>query len=270
MSAFDLCIGIDYSGAETPTSRLPGLQVYASRPGVSGAERWSSPTLSNNRQRVNWTRREIAERLRDEARRGTRFLAGIDHAFSFPGAYFRRYGLKTWPAFLADFCRHWPTRGDHVYVDFVREGVLFRDGEAPPPGQRMGGPNEFRLTERWTSSAKSVFRFDGQGTVGKSTHAGIPWLEWLRGEVGDRVHFWPFDGWAPPVGKAVIAEVYPSIFRNRYPRADRSGDEQDAFATARWMADMAERGALDGYFAPPLNAAERAIAELEGWILGVR
>ena len=182
MSAFDLCIGIDYSGAETPTSRLPGLQVYASRPGVSGAERWSSPTLSNNRQRVNWTRREIAERLRDEARRGTRFLAGIDHAFSFPGAYFRRYGLKTWPAFLADFCRHWPTRGDHVYVDFVREGVLFRDGEAPPPGQRMGGPNEFRLTERWTSSAKSVFRFDGQGTVGKSTHAGIPWLEWLRGD----------------------------------------------------------------------------------------
>lgn len=33
---------------------------------------------------------------------------------------------------------------------------------------------------------------------------------------------------------------------------------------------MAERGALAGYFAPPLTPAERAIAELEGWILGVR
>ena len=68
----------------------------------------------------------------------------------------------------------------------------------------------------------------------------------------------------------MIAEVYPSIFRNRFPRADRSGDEQDAFATARWMADMADRGALDGYFAPPLTPAERVVAGLEGWILGVR
>jgi len=270
MSGFDVFIGVDYSGAQGAASRLPGLQVFATRPGILGAERWSSPTPSNNGQRINWSRREIAERLRDEARRGTRFLAGIDHAFSFPVSYFRRYRLETWAAFLADFCVHWPTRGDHVYVDFVRDGSLFRDGEAPPPGQRTGANDEFRMTERWTSSAKSVFRLDGQGTVGKSTHAGIPWLEWLRTEVGDRVHFWPFDGWTPPDGKAVIAEVYPSIFRNRYPRADRSVDEQDAFATARWMADMAARGALDGYFEPPLTPAERAIAELEGWILGVR
>lgn len=56
----------------------------------------------------------------------------------------------------------------------------------------------------------------------------------------------------------------------KYPRGTRSGDEHDAFAVARWMADMAERGALAGYFAPPLTPAERAIAELEGWILGVR
>jgi hypothetical protein len=27
--SFDLHIGIDYSGRETPTSRTPGLQVYA-------------------------------------------------------------------------------------------------------------------------------------------------------------------------------------------------------------------------------------------------
>lgn len=32
MSDFDLCIGIDYSGALTPTSRLKGLQVYAAQP----------------------------------------------------------------------------------------------------------------------------------------------------------------------------------------------------------------------------------------------
>jgi hypothetical protein len=88
--------------------------------------------------------------------------------------------------------------------------------------------------------------------------------------VGDAVHFWPFDGWAPPAGKAVIVEAYPSIFRNRYLREGRSGDEQDAYATARWMADMASRGALAGYFDPSLAPAERAVAAPEGWILGVQ
>jgi hypothetical protein len=244
--------------------------VYAARPGVPVPERWSSPTPSNNGQRVNWTRREIAERLRDEIRGGARMLAGIDHGFSLPISYFARYGLESWPEFLADFVRHWPTHLDHVYVDFVRDGSLHRRGLAPPPGQRVGGTDEFRLAERWTSSAKSVFQLDGQGTVGKSTHAGIPWLEWLRDELGDAVHFWPFDGWAPPAGKAVIAEVYPSIFRNRYAREGRSGDEQDAYATARWMSEMSARGALAGCFDPPLAPAERAVAALEGWILGVR
>ena len=109
-----------------------------------------------------------------------------------------------------------------------------------------------------------------RGTVGKSTHAAIPCLKWLRDELGEAVHFWPFDGWAPPPGKAVITEVYPSIFGNRYPRDDRSPDEQDAYATARWIADMASRGALAACIDPPLAPAERALAALEGWILRVR
>ena len=33
---------------------------------------------------------------------------------------------------------------------------------------------------------------------------------------------------------------------------------------------MAAQGALAGYFAAPLTVAERAVADLEGWILGVR
>jgi hypothetical protein len=36
------------------------------------------------------------------------------------------------------------------------------------------------------------------------------------------------------------------------------------------MADMAARGALAACFDPPLAPAERALAALEGWILGVR
>lgn len=268
MGEFELFIGIDYSGAQTATSRLKELQVYASEAGGT-PRKWLSPAPSNTGRPFNWTRREIAERLLVEAHSGRRFLAGIDHCFSFPQRYFEKYRLASWPAFLADFVKFWPTHEDHVYVDFVRNGTLARQG-GPPPGARVGAATWLRLCEQWTSSAKSVFQFDVQGAVAKSSHAGIPWLKWLRDHAGDRLHFWPFDGWAPPPGKAVIAEVYPSIFRNRYPREDRTNDEHDAYATARWMADMAARDALIAYFAPPLMAAEREIAALEGWILGIR
>lgn len=66
------------------------------------------------------------------------------------------------------------------------------------------------------------------------------------------------------------AEVYPSIFRNRYPRSSsRSVDEQDAWATARWLAGTASGGHLPRYFDPPLTREEREIAGREGWILGI-
>ena len=46
-----------------------------------------------------------------------------------------------------------------------------------------------------------------QGSVAKSTHAGLPWLPRIRNEVGDKVHVWPFDGWDVPDGKSVIANL---------------------------------------------------------------
>lgn len=83
------------------------------------------------------------------------------------------------------------------------------------------------------------------------------------------MHFWPFDGWDAPPDKSVVAEVYPSIFRNRYPRGDRNTDQQDAYATACWLRETDEHGFLDRYFNPPLTDEQRRIADLEGWILGI-
>ena len=80
---------------------------------------------------------------------------------------------------------------------------------------------------------------------------------------------WPFDGWEIPKGKSVIAEVYPSIFRSRFPRDDRTPDQQDAYSVARWLAESDERQLLPHYFAPPLTDRERRVADLEGWILGI-
>ena len=256
---FQFHIGIDYSGAQTPTSRLAGLQVYATTTGFP--ERIITPAAPEARSR-NWTRREIAVWLIEQAQKNIDFIVGIDHGFSFPIRYYQRYGLESWPQFLDDFCEHWPSDDDHTYVDFIR------DREEGPP-DRTGDPTELRLTEKWTSSAKSVFKFDVPGSVAKSTHAGLPWLRRIRAEVGDKVHFWPFDGWGVPEDKSVIAEVYPSVLRNRYARGDRTAHQQDAYCVARWLTEADERGFVSQYFQPSLTDEEREIADLEGWILRI-
>lgn len=253
---FDIYMGIDYSGTQTPSSRLKGLKVYEAS---DGPPELTVAVPDEGRTHWNWTRSGIAQHIIAMAAGGNRFMAGIDHAFSFPASYFERYNLTNWDEFLTDFVEHWPTHEPHTYVDFIRD-----EGAG-----RIGCPTEFRLCETWTSSAKSVFRFDCQGQVAKSTHAGIPWLWHIREEVGDHVHFWPFDGWEIPKGKSVIVEVYPSIFRGRYPREDRTVDEQDAYATARWLRETCQRGLMERYLDPPLTENERRTAELEGWIVGI-
>ncbi len=257
---FDLHIGIDYSGRETPTSRTPALQIYAAFD-TEEPRRILTPA-STEKTYKNWCRKEIAEWLIEQAKKNITFIAGIDHGFSFPLDYFERYRITSWPEFLDDFCEHWPTDSEHTYVDFIR------DREEGPPG-RTGKPADLRLTEKWTSSAKSVFKFDVQGSVAKSTHAGIPWLRRIRSEVGSKVHFWPFDGWEVPEGKSVIAEAYPAIFKNRYPRGERNPDQQDAYALAQWLTESDDQDILNRYFDPPLTDEERRAADLEGWILGI-
>lgn len=253
---FDRYIGIDYSGAEAPVSRLRALQVYACEPGTE-----ARPVAPYDRGAKNWCRKEIARYLYEALRGPQTIVVGLDHGFSLPADYFARNGLDSWDTFLFHFAAHWPMDRDHMYVDFARR--------EEPPG---GAANELRLCEQWTAAAKSVFHFDVQGSVAKSTHAGIPWLKWLRKQPGvrSRTCFWPFDGFHVEEGRSVVAEVYPSLFRRRYPRGDRTNDQHDAYAVASWLRDMDARGALAEYFNPPLTLPERRQVKLEGWILGVR
>ena len=253
---FNLHIGIDYSGAETAESRLKGLQVYAT---TEGPPQRVIAVPEEGKTHWNWSRARIAGYLIELAETDTPFIAGIDHAFSFPQRHFEEHHLRDWDAFLSDFVAHWPTHQTGVSVESLREVNW----------DNTGKPDELRTCDRWTSSAKSVFKFGVPGQVATSTHAGIPWLWHIRNEVGDRVHFWPFDGWAIPEGMSVIAETYPSIFRNRYPDHRLSGHEHDAYSVARWLAETCENGFLDRYLDPPLTEREREVAMLEGWILGI-
>lgn len=257
MPAFARYIGIDYSGAETPSSPLKGLRVYMGDGGGPPLE-VGPPTSA----RKYWTRRGIAEWLVARLAEPSPTLVGIDHAFSFPMRYFEKHGLKPdWPAFLDDFQRHWPT-DDDIYVDFVREGEV-GNGAA-----RTGDSRWRRLTDSRAGGAKSVFHFDVTGQVAKSTHAGLPWLRFIRRELGARVHFWPFDGWEIPRGRSAIAEVYPSLWRRGFAREDRTDDQHDAYCIAAWLRRADRDGSLAGLLDPGLTAAERSVAQIEGWILG--
>jgi hypothetical protein len=84
--------------------------------------------------------------------------------------------------------------------------------------------------------AKSVFQFDMQGSVAKSTHAGITWLRFIRQRFGARVHFWPFDGWDIPAGHSVVTEVYPALWSRGFARKGRTSDQHDAYSIAAWLS----------------------------------
>ncbi len=257
--AFRRYIGIDYSGAEAADSSCRGLRVFMAE--RSGEPMQVQPPSSPRRY---WTRRGLAEWLCKELSADTPTIVGIDHGFSFPIEYFDKYGLpRDWPNFLLDFQKHWPTHEPHTYIDSIRDGSIGQGSK------RMGENTWLRLTERWTATAKSVFLFDVQGSVAKSTFAGLPWLLYLRNWCKPPIHFWPFDGWEVPAGKSVVAEVYPSLWTRRFPKDGRDGDEQAAYAAAAWLQRADQNGTLGSYFNPPLTPEERRIARIEGWILGV-
>jgi len=254
ISLFNTYVGIDYSGAKTATSRLKGLRVFKATLDTEPI-RVGSPSG----KKLNWTRKEIANWCLEQLKSENPVIIGIDHGFSFPMSYMNRYQISNWDQFLENFQKHWPTDQDDFSVESLRKG-----------NRRTGHHTEFRLTENWTSSAQSIFKLDGAGTVGKSTHSGIPWLRLIRRNADhtNRPHFWPFDGFEIQPDKSMIAEVYPAILKKRY-QSRYQKDAHDAYCITKWLKEMDSRGLLNTYFNPPLTDEEREIAKLEGWILGI-
>ena len=83
------------------------------------------------------------------------------------------------------------------------------------------------------------------------------------------MHFWPFDGWSPPLGRSVIAEVYPILWSRTFPKEDRNAHQHDAYSVARWMQEADAAGELTKHFQLQLRPRDRLVAQLEGWILGL-
>jgi hypothetical protein len=83
------------------------------------------------------------------------------------------------------------------------------------------------------------------------------------------VHFWPFEGWEIPAGRSAITEVYPALWSRGFAREGRSGDQHDAYSIAAWLSRADRDGSLATFLKPDLTPPECAVAQVEGWILGV-
>ena len=258
MTIFERYIGVDYSGAATPESSLKGIRVYSCIADDTPVE--IQPPKSAKKY---WTRSGLAEWLIQQLAGDERILVGIDHGFGFPFAYTEKYQLPlNWDIFLDDFAEHWPTANPYTYVEDVRTGNA-GNGKA-----RTGSAKWRRECEKLVRG-KSVFHFDVQGSVAKSTHSGLPWLKHIRSNLGHKLHFWPFDGWQIPESKSVIAEVYPALWNRKYDLDNRSSDQQDAYVTAAAMANADATGELKDWFCPVIPEGISSIVLVEGWILGV-
>ena len=87
--------------------------------------------------------------------------------------------------------------------------------------------------------------------------------------LGDRVYFWPFDGWDVPEGRSAIVEVYPALWSRSFAPEERTGDQHDAYSIAAWLSSADQGNNLAGFLGPSLTSPERTVAQVEGWILGV-
>jgi len=251
-------LGIHYAGAETPDSGLKNLRVYRATPETPPREVLPPPGL-----RRYWCRRDLAHWLARELAGDTPTIVGIDYALSFPLRYFEVHKLAPgWMVFLEDFHRHWPTDAPHTHVDFILSGARGQ-GAA-----RMGSPRWMRLTDERCKAARSVFQFEGQGKIAAATHAGLPWILFLKRELGERLHVWPFDGWGIPAGKSALVEVRPAMWRDLEPMDALTAGQKDAHVTASWLKQSDGSGQLTDGLKPGLSQPERLACGVEGWILG--
>jgi hypothetical protein len=199
------------------------------------------------------TPEEVTRLLIDAATKDTRFIVGLDFAFSFPSWFCDTLQAKT---------------AYDVWARAALQGeVWLRCCDAPfwgrPGRTRDIHIEEFRRTERDVprnkrgTAPKSVFQIGGAGAVGTGSIRGMPMLKELR-DAGFSI--WPFDppGWplaveiyprllTGPVNKssredreAYLTKEFPELYRDHHEDAASSEDAFDAAVSALVMAERVE------------------------------
>jgi hypothetical protein len=288
VTAFDLHVGVDWSGERGPAIRR--LQVAACGPGTD------APGLVGNPNGGPWSRAAFARWLLAQAQ-GRRVVCGLDFSFCFPwedrGAYFPgRAGDPPGHAGFWDLVEE-ICGGDGGFYGGALPAAAGFAGHFRQRG-RLGSRyvRRLRVTEALTQArelgtAESVFNLVGARQVGKGSLAGMRLLRWLKAQSGG-VAAWPFD---PTEGAGlVLVETFPTAFvrmagggggkirdADRLNRVlaffgssahaadgDLSDDMADALVTAAALRYLTPRA---GMWRPP-DLSDR-VRRTEGWTFGI-
>lgn len=76
--------------------------------------------------------------------------------------------------------------------------------------------------------------------------------------------------WEIPQGLSTIVEAYPALYKHGFSLEGRTPDQQNAYAISAWAQQADRGGLLADFLNPNLTFQERGVAQVEGWILGVR
>ncbi|MFQ5971992.1 MAG: cobalamin biosynthesis protein CbiG [Alphaproteobacteria bacterium] len=231
---------------------------------------------------------------------GRRVLVGFDFPFGYPRGFARRLGLDAgaaapaWRAIwelLANRVEDGPYNENNRFTlaaelngpgDFPFWGHPHQwcfDGLKPTKPRRYGDDTlpERRYVELRVPRTKPLWQLTGNGSVGSQALLGIPRVRELRlhPDLADRTVIWPFEtGLDVPrveAGVVVLAEVYPSLVRERRERRQVK-DACQVRTVAELFAALDAREALAPLFAgdPGLDPVVRRCVETEeAWILGV-
>ena len=268
---------------------------------------WWTSVRSGDPQTPHYvrTRREAIEGLTDfivgELDGGRRVLVGFDFPLGYPGGTARTLtdqdsALRLWE-WVSDRIIDKDDNSNNRFKVAEEINSLFRDSgpcwgwrprnDAPgiPMTRKdrswsMDHPCEFRIAEKCSESAKSVWQLIGRGSVGSQTLVGLPALKRLitDSRIKGRGRVWPFEtGLQVPESdaKLVIVEVYPSIIRDeieKHAYEDEIKDSAQVRVLAKAFANLDSKGELGPLFegSQSLTPTERSLIENEeGWILGL-
>ncbi|WP_420470769.1 cobalamin biosynthesis protein CbiG [Brevundimonas sp. FT23042] len=241
--------------------------------------------------------------ISEHRKRGDRVLVGLDFNFGYPAGTAARLKLDgaPWSAMWKFIAANVVDKADNTnnrYQVAAKMNRLMTDEAWPfwgapakqaqrwltttkPPADAGADTPEFRATEdaarKGKLQPKSVWQMHGAGAVGGQTLTGIPMVRRLLDGLGDAGAVWPFGtGWraldtadVEPLS-ALVVEVWPSMFDAK-PEPGEYKDQAQVRVTAEAIAKMDEAGDLAKAFAPPKDADEaliRQVEQEEGWILG--
>lgn len=207
--AFDVYVGVDWSGAEKPVQTH--AVTWSSCRQNMGAPEYHAGKLS---------RTDVYNKILAIADTNDRTFIGIDCNFGY--AY--HVGQKQFGA-GADYKTLW-ARVDHVNKehDNFFAGNFWRtkqyakyfwtEGAQPDwfDAERLQRKTEKQSTIQGNGRPESPFKLIGAKQVGKGGLAGMRMAYALKQALRDKIAFWPFEAEKIDQAQIVVSEIYPRLF----------------------------------------------------------